>query len=64
MQAWSFRLKMADRTITTHVYSDTGEDIVERFPRFEVSDIKKLDKDPTTDLTNEEENDEKEKETI
>ena len=55
MQAWSFKLKMMDRTITTHVYSDTGEDIVSRFPNYGVSDIKKLDKDPTTDLTNKEE---------
>lgn len=54
MQAWSFKLKMMDRTITTHVYSDTGEDIVSRFPNYGVSDIKKLDKDPTTDLTNKE----------
>lgn len=54
MQAWSFKLKMMDRTITTHVYSDTGEDIVSRFPNYGVSDIKKLDKDPTMDLTNKE----------
>jgi len=54
MQAWSFKLKMMDRTITTHVYSDTGEDIVSRFPNYGVSDIKKLDKDPTVDLTNKE----------
>ena len=55
MQAWSFTLTMADRTITTHVYSDTGTDIESRFPNYGVSDIKKLDKDPTMDLTNEEE---------
>ena len=55
MQAWSFKLKMMDRTITTHVYSDTGKDIESRFPNYGVSDIKKLDKDPTIDLTNEEE---------
>ena len=54
MQAWGFKLKMMDRTITTHVYSDTGEDIVSRFPNYGVSDIKKLDKDPTVDLTNKE----------
>jgi hypothetical protein len=54
MQAWSFKLKMMDRTIITHVYSDTGEDIVSRFPNYGVSDIKKLDKDPTMDLTNKE----------
>ena len=54
MQAWSFTLTMADRTITTHVYSDTGEDIESRFPNYGVSDIKKLDKDPTVDLTNKE----------
>ena len=54
MQAWSFKLNMMDRTITTHVYSDTGEDIVSRFPNYGVSDIKKLDKDPTMDLTNKE----------
>ena len=47
MQAYSFKLKMADRTITTHVYSDTGKDIESRFPNYGVSDIKKLDKDPT-----------------
>ena len=49
MQAYSFKLKMADRTITTYVYSDTGEieDIESRFPNYGVSDIKKLDKDPT-----------------
>ena len=54
MQAWSFTLTMADRTITTHVYSDTGRDIESRFPNYGVSDIKKLDKDPTVDLTNKE----------
>ena len=54
MQAWSFKLKMLDRTITTHVYSDTGKDIESRFPNYGVSDIKKLDTDPTTDLTNKE----------
>ena len=54
MQAWSFTLTMADRTITTHVYSDTGRDIESRFPNYGVSDIKKLDNDPTTDLTNKE----------
>ena len=54
MQDWSFTLTMADRTITTHVYSDTGEDIESRFPNYGVSDIKKLDKDPTVDLTNKE----------
>jgi hypothetical protein len=47
MQAYSFKLKMADRTITTYVYSDTGKDIESRFPNYGVSDIKKLDKDPT-----------------
>jgi hypothetical protein len=54
MQAWSFKLKMMDRTIITHVYSDTGEDIVSRFPNYGVSDIKKLETDPTMDLTNKE----------
>ena len=54
MQAYSFKLKMADRTITTHVYSDTGKDIESRFPNYGVSDIKKLDTDPTMDLTNKE----------
>ena len=54
MQAWSFTLTMADRTIQTHVYSDTGTDIESRFPNYGVSDIKKLDKDPTVDLTNKE----------
>jgi hypothetical protein len=54
MQVWSFTLTMADRTITTHVYSDTGRDIESRFPNYGVSDIKKLDTDPTVDLTNKE----------
>ena len=54
MQAWSFTLTMADRTITTHVYSDTGRDIESRFPNYGVGDIKKLDTDPTVDLTNKE----------
>ena len=54
MQVWSFTLPMADRKITTHVYSDTGKDIESRFPNYGVSDIKKLDKDPTVDLTNKE----------
>ena len=54
MQAWSFTLKMMDRTITTHVYSDTGKDIISRFPDCTVTDIKKLAKDPTMDLTNKE----------
>ena len=51
MKAYSFQLEMKDRTINTHVYSETGEDIAERFPQYKVSDIKQLDKDPTTDLT-------------
>jgi len=50
MQAWSFTLTMADRTITSHVYSDTGKDIESRFSNYGVSDIKKLDTDPTVDL--------------
>jgi hypothetical protein len=49
MQAWSFKLKMTDRTITTHVYSDTGEDIVSRFPDCTVTDITKLETDPIMD---------------
>ena len=54
MQVWSFTLTMADRTIQTHVYSDTGTDIESRFPNYGVSDIKKLDTDPTVDLINKE----------
>ena len=42
---------MKDKTISTHVYSETGEDIAERFPQYKVSDIKQLNNDPTTDLT-------------
>lgn len=42
---------MKGRTISTHVYSETGEDIAERFPQYKVSEIQQLDKDPTTDLT-------------
>jgi hypothetical protein len=48
MRPWALKLKLMDRTIDTHVYSDTGEDIVERFPNCEVSDIRPLDRDPTT----------------
>ena len=46
MKAYSFQLEMKDRIIKTHVYSETGEDIAERFPQYKVSDIKQLDKDP------------------
>ena len=49
MKAYSFKLEMKDRTIITHVYSETGEDIAQRFPQYKVSDIQLLDKDPTTD---------------
>ena len=51
MKAYSFKLTMKDKTIITHVYSETGEDIAERFSQYKVSDIKQLNNDPTTDLT-------------
>ena len=51
MKAYSFKLKIKNKTISTHVYSETGEDIAERFSQYEVSEIQQLDKDPTTDLT-------------
>ena len=50
MKAYSFKLKIKDKTISTHVYSETGEDIAERFPQYKVSEIQQLDKDPTTDF--------------
>ena len=59
MKAYSFKLELKDRTIITHVYSETGEDIAQRFSQYKVSgfsqykvsDIQQLDTDPTTDLT-------------
>ena len=50
MKAYSFKLTMKDKTISTHVYSETGEDIAERFSQHKVSEIQQLDKDPTTDF--------------
>ena len=53
-QAWSFKLKFMHpakvRTIKTFVYSDTGEDIAQRFAPNLVTNIKEI-KDPLTDLT-------------
>jgi|TARA_B100001013_G_scaffold192196_1_gene116055 hypothetical protein len=53
-QAWSFKLKFMHpakvRTIKTFVYSDTGEDIEQRFAPNMVSNIKRI-KDPLADLT-------------
>ena len=54
MKAWQFKLKLKDKTIITHVYSDTGNDIEQRFLGYEVSDIKEIE-DPTT-KTNKETN--------
>jgi len=56
MQAWSFTLELANRTIKTYVYSDTGKDIEQRFPNCTVSNIVKLKTDPTLNYK-EEQND-------
>lgn len=55
MKAWQFKLKLKNKTIITHVYSDTGNDIEQRFPEYEVSDIKDIE-DPTTKTNKENDN--------
>lgn len=53
-KAWSFKLQymypLKVRSIKTFVYSDTGEDIAQRFAPNLVSNIKEI-KDPLTDVT-------------
>ena len=34
-KAWQIELKLPKGTIKTHVYSDTGEDIVQRFKNYD-----------------------------
>jgi hypothetical protein len=55
MKAWQFKLKLKNKIIITHVYSDTGNDIEQRFPEYEVSDIKEIE-DPTTKTNKENDN--------
>ena len=47
-RAWQIELKLPKGTIKTHVYSDTGEDIVQRFPNNECKVIGEID-DPWYD---------------
>ena len=51
MKAYSFKLELKDITIITHVYSETGEDIAQRFSQYKMSGIQQLNTDPTTNLT-------------
>ena len=47
-KAWQIELKLTKGTIKTHVYSDTGEDIVQRFKNYECKVIGEID-DPCND---------------
>ena len=41
-KCYEFKLQLPKRTITTFVYSDTGEDIESRFTPHKVSKIKEI----------------------
>lgn len=46
--AWQIQLSLPKGKIITHVYSDNGEDIVKRFPKYECKVIGEID-DPCND---------------
>ena len=51
MRAWKIELKFPkDKKIDTFVYSDTGEDIIDRFPNCKVKVIKEI-ADPLAENT-------------
>ena len=47
-KAWQIELKLPKGMIKTHVYSDTGEDIVRRFPDMDCKVLGEID-DPLSD---------------
>ena len=48
MKAWQIEVKLPKGLVKTHVYSNTGTDIIERFKKYECKVIGEID-DPWND---------------